>query len=269
MDELLKISDLTFEYDGKRIFDKLNLQLNYNEWYTLINDGNSGATTLVKMISGLFDNYEGEIEFNFLKSNLENLYEIRTRMSVLFSDLDNQILTDNVYDEITFELDNMNYSEDLKEQFINDIDKYTNIKDILNKSINELSLEEKYVVTLASALIIKPKLLILDNTYTLLNKSLRKRLYDIIRIYKDDNKLTILNITNNLEDSLLGDNIIYLKNGEILFNERTEKVYNEKLLTDDTETMPFMVKLSEYLKLYNLVDKNYYELEELVDVLWK
>lgn len=269
MDEILKIVDLTFKYGDKLIFDKLSLLLEYDNWYTLINDSASGATTLVKIISGLLKDYDGDIEFNFLNLNEKNLYEIRTRMSILFDDADNQILTDNVYDEITFELHNMNFGEDLIERYIDDIDKYTGIKSIISKSTAELDHEERCLVLLTSALIIKPKLLIIDETFSSMSKSERANFFNIIKNYNEENKITILNISNNLEDSLVGDYIIYLKDGKISFNERVQKVYDEKLLTEETESLPFIIKISEYLKLYDLTDKNYYSLEEMVEALWK
>lgn len=269
MDEILKITDLSFGYGDLKLIDKLNLLLNYNDWYTLIGKNGSGKTTLIKLICGLIDDYEGQIEFNFLKLTEENLFEIRTRMSILFSNVDDLIVEDNIYDEITFELKNMDYSDDLIEQSIDDINAYTRIKDFINKDIMDLTLEEKYILVLTSALIIKPKLLVIDETFSKLDKNLRKKLYDIINSYREDNKLTVLNITHNLEDSLLGNNIILLENGQIKFNESVRKVFNDKLLTEEDVDLPFIVELSEYLKLYEVTDDNYYSMEELVDAVWK
>ena len=268
MDELLKITDLTFFYDNTKIIDNLNLLLNYNDWYTLVGKNGSGKTTLVKLICGLLDNYEGKIEFNFLNLSEDNLFEIRTRMSILFSNVDDLFVEDNIYDEITFELKNMDYSKELIKQSIDEIDKYTHIKEIIDKDILELTLEEKYILVLTSALIIKPKLLVIDETVSKLSKSLRKRFYGIIRSYKSDNKLTVLNITHNLEDSLIGDNIILLEDGQIKFNESVKKVFDEKLVNEDNADLPFIIELSEYLKLYDVIKENYYDMEELVDAIW-
>ena len=269
MDEILKITDLCFSYGDLKVIDKLDLLLKYNEWYTLIGKNGSGKTTLIKLICGLLDNYEGEIEFNFLKSNKENLFEIRTRMSVLFNNVDDLIVEDNIYDEITFELKNMNYSEELIEQSIDDINVYTHIKDFINKDILDLTLEEKYILVLTSALIIKPKLLIIDEIFSKLSRKLREKLYEIINMYRKDNNLTVLNVTHNLEDSLFGDNIILLNQGKIEYNESVKRVFDEKLLNDENGYLPFTLELSQYLKLYEVIKDNYYEMEDLVDAVWK
>ena len=269
MDEVLRITDLTFDYGDLKLFDSLDLTLNYNEWYTLIGKNGSGKTTLVKLICGLIDNYEGNIEFNFLNLNDENLFEIRTRMSVLFSNVDDLIVEDNVYDEITFEMKNMDYNKELIEQSIEEISEYTHINDFIDKDLSELTIEEKYLLILTSALIIKPKLLIIDETFSKLDKNLRKELYHIINLYRENNKLTVLNISQNLEDSLIGDKIILLEEGKIKFNENVKKVYDEKLITEENYDLPFIVELSEYLKLYEVTKENYYDMEEMVDALWK
>ncbi len=269
MDEILRITDLSFSYDDKKLFDKLNLTLELNNWYTLIGKNGCGKTTLVKIICGLITNYEGEVEYNFLKMNTDNLYEIRSRMSVLFSDVDDLIVEDNVYDEITFELKNMGYSKDLIEQSIDEIDKYTNVKEFMKNELTELDLEEKYLLILTAALIIKPKLLIIDETFSKIDNNLKKKLFSIIESYRENYKLTVLNITHNLEESLIGDKILMLDSGQIKFNESVKKVYDEALLNEDNANLPFVLKLSEYLKLYDVINENYYDMEDLVDALWK
>ncbi|MBP5408256.1 MAG: hypothetical protein J6Y42_03885, partial [Bacilli bacterium] len=65
------------------------------------------------------------------------------------------------------------------------------------------------------------------------------------------------------------NNIILLENGQIKFNESVRKVFNDKLLTEEDVDLPFIVELSEYLKLYEVTDDNYYSMEELVDAVWK
>lgn len=269
MDQILKIKDLIFYYGNYKLFNQVNLTLDYNKWYTLIGKNGCGKTTLVKIICGLLKEYNGAIEFNFLNMNAENLFEIRARMSVLFSNVDDLIVEDNIYDEIVFELKNMDYNNDLIKQSIEEIDKYTRISEFIDKEITELTLEEKCLLVLTSALIIKPKLLIIDETLSKMSKNLKRIIYKIIKSYRKDNKLTVLNITHDLEDSLIGDNIILLDSGKIIFNEPVKKVFDEKLLNENIAKLPFIVELSEYLKLYDVIKDNCYSLEELVDILWK
>lgn len=264
MDELLRITDLSYKKKDT-ILKKINLFIGYNRWYTLIGNNGSGKTTLAHIIVGLIKDYSGDIEFNYMPFNKENLVELRDKMAIVFTNIDDNIVENNVYDEITFELKNMNYDNHFIEKAINEIDKLTNVKEFINKNTLDLTLEEKYMLVLTSVLIKKPKLLILDSCFTDISNSLKKRIYQIIKMYNDNNKITILNISNDIEDALLGNNIILLENKKIAFNETTKKVFNDNLL----KNKPFIVNLSEFLKLYELIDENYFKEEELVDELWK
>lgn len=268
MDDILKIRNLTFGHTTDLLFKDLDLTLKYDQWYTLIGADKSGKTTLVRIISGLIE-CNSDIEFNFLTLNNKNIKRIRTRLSVLFSNINEQIIEDNVYDEIIFELKNMNLSAYEIDNRIKEIAEITGIKEIIDKDINEITEYEKYLVILTAALIIEPKLLIIDQTFDSLKKSERKELYKIISKYRKIHNLTILNITNNLDDSLIGDNIIILESGKIIANASTKSIYDEKLLNEKNSKLPFVIELSEYLKLYELINKNYYSLEDLVDALWK
>ena len=261
MDELLRINDLSY----KKKLKKINLFIGYDRWYTLLGNNSSGKTILVKIIVGLIKDYTGEIEFNYMLLNKENLNEIRDKISVIFTNIDDNIVENNVYDEIAFELKNMNYDKSFIENAIDEIDKLTDIKSIINKNILDLTIEEKYLLVLTSALIKKPKLLILDSCFTNISNSFKKKIYQIIKKYNENNKLTVINITNDIEDALLGNNIILLENKKIAFNETTKKVFNDEMLKEK----PFILNLSESLKLYELIDENYFNKEELVDKLWK
>ena len=77
-------------------------------------------------------------------------------------------------------------------------------------------------------------------------------------------KLTILNITNNLEYSLFFDNLIII-NKKLILCDTLKNAYSLKL---DDYRLPFNVSLSKYLQLYELIDKNYLKMEDLVDDLW-
>ncbi len=264
MDELLKITDLSFKRN-ETILKKVNLFIGYDRWYTLLGKTGSGKTTLVKIIVGLLKDYSGDIEFNYMSLNSDNIREIREKISAIFTCIDDNIVENNVYDEITFELKNMNYNRDFIDEYIDDVDRYTGIKELIGKNVSDLSLEEKYMLVLTTALIKKPKLLILDECFTNISSSFKRKIYKIIKKYNEDNKMTVINITNDIEDSLLGNNIILLENKKIAFNETTKKVFNDGLL----EEKPFILKLSESLKLYELIEDNYFTWEELVDALWK
>ena len=94
----------------------------------------------------------------------------------------------------------------------------------------------------------------------------------ILNILKElnDKGLTILNISHDIEDTLISDTIYVLDKGKIVLSGTKDEVYKEEdLLHNLGFELPFMVELSNRLMFYDLIDHVVYDMEELVDNLWK
>ena len=82
--------------------------------------------------------------------------------------------------------------------------------------------------------------------------------------------LSIINITHDIEQTLISDEIIVLNKGNVLLKGNKEEVFKEeKKLKDLGFKLPFMVELSNRLMFYNLIDHIVYDMKEMVDILWK
>ena len=121
---------------------------------------------------------------------------------------------------------------------------------------------------IASALIHKPKILLLDESIYKLNASDKKLIFKVLKEYQKEYKLTIILITHDLEDTLLSDNILALDKGKIVVYDTKEKIYQDEKLEKLGFNLPFIVKLSHNLMLYDLLDKVYFDSGEVMDKLW-
>ena len=129
-------------------------------------------------------------------------------------------------------------------------------------------MSEKEKVMIASALIHKPKILLLDESIYKLNASDKKLIFKVLKEYQKEYKLTIILITHDLEDTLLSDNILVLDKGKIVMYDTKEKIYQDEKLEKLGFNLPFIVKLSHNLMLYDLLDKVYFDSGEVMDKLW-
>ena len=59
--ELIRLQDLTMEFDGERILDGINLYFNDHEFLTLLGPSGCGKTTILRIICGLETADEGEV----------------------------------------------------------------------------------------------------------------------------------------------------------------------------------------------------------------
>lgn len=101
-----------------------------------------------------------------------------------------------------------------------------------------------------------------------LNASDKKLIFKVLKEYQKEYKLTIILITHDLEDTLLSDNILVLDKGKIVMYDTKEKIYQDEKLEKLGFNLPFIVKLSHNLMLYDLLDKVYFDSGEVMDKLW-
>lgn len=269
MSNAVTIKNLSFSYDNSQIFSNVSLEIPTGKFISLIGANGSGKSTLVKILAGLLD-FKGQIFINELLLNKENINRVRTYLGVIFNNIDNQIISEKVFDNIAFTLSNVGM--DRKEIIDNVIQvaDLLKINDLLNKNIFDLNNMEKTLVNLASVLIYKPSILILDEALDNLDEIERNKILNILKKINIEKKITIINVTQNIEDILFGDSVIILDNGVIVLNDALDKVFkNDKLFSNLGLDLPFMVNLSIKLQYYGLLDKIVYNMEEMVDALWK
>jgi len=243
MENIIEIKKLNFGYKDKMIFENFNLNIKKNSFTTIIGPSGSGKNTLAKLL--LEKNNTNSISFNGSKSIFHVFYDERKKGRVI--------------DEICNKLK-------IEKPLVEKIGKKLKIEEILYKKINELSIDERQYISLIEAFVLKPEVIILNTTLGYLDHFNKEK---ILKILKKINA-TIIHITNDVEDILIGNHVIILNSGKLVFNDKTETILiNKKTLKSVNLDNPFMINLSERLKLYELINKTYYKKEELVDALWK
>ena len=269
MSKAVSIKNLNFNYDSKQIFSNFNLDINSGEFVSLIGPNGSGKSTLIKIIVGLLE-FDGEVYINDLLLNKNNIKQIRKKVGVLLNNVDSQLISNKVFDNIAFPLVNQGISRDKIITSVEDIASKLNIKDLLNKNISEVNNMEKTLINLASVLVYKPEFLIFDEAFENLDKYERDNILTILKNLNKIENITIIDVTQNMEDILFGNMILILDNGKIAQYDSNDKIFdNSKIFSKLGLDLPFMVDLSIKLKYYNLIDRIIYDMEEMVDVLWK
>lgn len=264
---IIKVKSMSFKYDNNYIFKDFDLDIEPSSFVYIIGKNGSGKSTLAKILIGLYQAY-GYITIDGYLLNNSFLKKIRRVFSVCFDNSDDHFIGETVKDDLAFSLENLEYSKEEIESCISNIAKKFKLEDILEKAPDELNSSEKEKIAIASSLIHNPKILLLDESIHKLNASDKKLVFKVLKEYQKEQKLTIILITHNLEDTLYADRIIVLDKGKIVLDDTKEKIYKDDKLEKLGFNLPFIVKLSHNLMLYNLIDKVYFDEKELVDKLW-
>lgn len=261
---IIEVKNLNFKYNQNQIFKDFNLEIKESTFTTLIGLNGSGKSTLIKIISGILD-FEGNIKIDNVPLNNENLNEIRKKIGIVFENYDNKFNHKKVIDNIAENIEN---TKDRKKK-IKELAEYLNITHLIGKNIHDLNESEKGLVMLAKSLVNRPKILILDEAFNRVNDKDKKMVYEKL---KELNKqgMTIINITHDMDDILYGNDVILIDNGNIILKGPKEEVLlEEKVFNKLNLELPFMASLSIKLKYYGLVDRLIFDMNEMVNEIWK
>lgn len=265
--KIIKVKNMSFKYKDNYLFKDFNLELEEATFTTIIGMNGSGKSTLAKILIGLLK-AEGYITIDGYLLNDQFIKKIRRIFSVCTSNSGTHFVGETVRDDLAFTLENLGYYKNEMDILIQNTSKKFKLDNILDKEPSLLTESQMTMVAIASSLIHKPKILLLDETIEKLNSTDKKLVIKLLKEYQKKDKLTIILITHNLEDTLISDKIIVLDNGKIIKEGTKEEIYQDDYLERKGFELPFIVKLSQNLILYDLLDKVYFKETEVMNKLW-
>ncbi|QVK18076.1 energy-coupling factor transporter ATPase [Mycoplasmatota bacterium] len=268
---IIKVNDLYFSYDNKNLaINKLSLEIYEREWVCILGHNGSGKSTLSKLIIGLLVPLKGTVEVNDKVLSEDTVYDIRRDIGIVFQNPDNQFVGSTVLDDIAFGMENQQIS---RKEMKNRIDKFikkVKMQDFLSSEPHMLSGGQKQRVAIAGALALDSKVLFLDESTSMLDPQGRDDIVSLIKELKTDGEKTIVSITHDINEAMLADRIIVMKNGQVVASGLPEDILqDEALMKDCGLDIPMTVKLSNKLKDYDIFDKLYVKEEDLVNSLWE
>lgn len=222
---MLELEHIKKAYDGVTILNDINLQINDGEIVSILGPSGCGKTTLLNLILGLVNADGGKIIFNgndITDTPMEKRgFNIVFQDYALFPNL-------NVIKNIRYGLKNKPGISSEKE--INDLIELLGLKEHLNKRIEQLSGGQKQRVALARTLVMKPKILLLDEPLSALDGVIKESIKAKIREIAREYHLTTVIVTHDPEEALtLSNHVMIINKGSISqFGTPDEIVYTPK-----------------------------------------
>lgn len=180
----LNLRAVSYENEDKEIFNDISLNLGHEEKIAIIGSNGSGKSTLLKIIAGLINPSSGYIEvFHEKMNNLKDFSKYRSDIGYLPQDVTNHFLCPTVIEDVIFSLRAKGVSKEEALIQGEEILKELEITHLENRVIFDLSGGEQKIVALAGLLILKPKILLLDEPNALDEQS-EKRIVEILNSIK-------------------------------------------------------------------------------------
>ncbi|MFH0766844.1 MAG: ABC transporter ATP-binding protein [Bacillota bacterium] len=217
MNEIIKIENLSKQYGELFALRDIDLTLTQGKIIGLLGPNGSGKTTLIKVLTGLLKQYSGKVYINGeLKSN---------DSKALISYLPDQLYFDSWMKIKDLELYFKDLFKDFNEDRFHQLLKRFRIEDRIY--IKKLSKGNQEKLQLALVLARNAKIYIFDEPIGGVDPALRQIILDTI-IADHDPESTILLSTHQIYDvETLFDEVIFLKEGRVLFHKQTAEVIAE------------------------------------------
>lgn len=269
---LIQIQDLTYEYDDFKL-GPLNLEIEKDQWISVIGRNGSGKSTLARLIDGLIEAQSGTVTVDGLEVNEQNVWQIRSQIGVVFQNPDNQFVGANVEDDVAFGLENRQLSHAEMVKRVSESLEAVGMTEFAKHEPSRLSGGQKQRVAIAGILAIRPQIIILDEATSMLDPEGRRELIQLIRHLKDQYHFTVIAITHDIDETVFSDQIIVLDQGKIRMQGCPADVYrNRDQLMDLGLDLPFVEKLKFKLQengLAELKDDEILDEKEMVAKLWQ
>ena len=251
----IDVKNLSYAYSKEGdnpvcILNDLSFSINKGEYVSIIGHNGSGKSTLMKLLIGLFEPLSGEIYIMEEKMDEKSIDRLRLNLGIVFQNPDNQFIGATVKDDIAFGLENHCVPHLEMDPIILEYAKKVGMDKYLDKEPSALSGGQKQRVALASALCMKPNILLLDEATAMLDPKGRREIIDLAHKMKKDNPdMTIISVTHHMDEAYLSDRVIVLNKGQILLDNTPEKVFeNEEIIKRIGLDLPFNIALNKALK---------------------
>ena len=273
MQPIIEMKDLTFRYQEEAqmpALNKVSLNINQGEWIAIIGHNGSGKSTLAKTINGLLLPESGSIKVNGQEINEKNIWEVHRNVGMVFQNPDNQFVGSTVEDDVAFGLENQGVPREEMLVRVRESLEQVRMAEFMRKEPSRLSGGQKQRVAIAGIVALRPNVIILDEATSMLDPEGRLEVIATVKKIKEENNLTVLSITHDIDEAANANRIFVMKKGKLIQEGTPEEIFSqgEKLIELGLD-LPFPERLKSALKARGVdVPEDYMTEEGMVDWLW-
>ena len=194
--------------------DDVSLNIRDGEFFTLLGPSGSGKTTVLRIVAGLTEPDAGEVLIG--GASMRHVPAFERELAVVFQSLA-LFPHMSVSENIAFSLRMRRRSRSEISAAVREVLELMQLPDIGHRKITELSGGQRQRVALARALVYKPRLLLLDEPLSALDRRLREDMQlELTRLHRELG-VTIINVTHDQHEALfVSDRLALMNAGKVV-----------------------------------------------------
>lgn len=219
---MLELKDVSKSFGSNEVLKDINLNIENGDIVSLLGPSGCGKTTLLNLILGLKNVTSGKIIFNNQEIQHQSMqkrgFNIVFQDFCLFPHLD-------AYNNIIYGLKNQKKDPNSKE--VTDLIELLELRPHLRKKIHELSGGQKQRVSIARTVVMKPKILLMDEPLSALDGVIKESIKEMIQKVSKSMGLTTIIVTHDPEEALtMSDKVIVIEDGRIAQSGTPSEIIN-------------------------------------------
>lgn len=234
-EKVLELKDVCFKYDAEKPYtvENINFSINRGEMVSIVGTNGAGKSTIASLICGFNRQNEGQIFVNGEEISSLSIKQRGEKIGFVMQNQNQMISKSIIFDEVALGLKVRNVPKDEIKERVNNALKICGMYPYRNWPISAISFGQKKRVTIASILVMKPEIIILDEPTAGQDYAHYTEIMEFLRKLNREQNLTILMITHDMHLMLeYTDRAIVVSDGHIIADGKSSVILTDEAITE-------------------------------------
>lgn len=270
---IIKTEHLTFRYENtdRDVIRDMNIEIEQGSFVAVLGHNGCGKSTFASHLNAILLPSGGKVWVDGMDTAVEtddSLKNIRKTVGMVFQNPDNQIVATVVEEDVAFALENLGVEPNEMRKRVDETLESVGMSEYAHHATHRLSGGQKQRIAIAGVIVMRPKILVLDEPTAMLDPQGRKDVMQIIKKLHEGGTTVVL-ITHFMDEAVQAQRVVVMNDGQILIDGTPHYVFeNAGLLRSVGLDVPQSTDLMFLLRRHGLrVPLSVLTEEECVKVL--
>ncbi|MBQ4496997.1 MAG: ABC transporter ATP-binding protein [Spirochaetaceae bacterium] len=234
-EKVLELKDVCFKYDAEKPYtvENINFSINRGEMVSIVGTNGAGKSTIASLICGFNRQNEGQIFVNGEEISSLSIKQRGEKIGFVMQNQNQMISKSIIFDEVALGLKVRNVPKDEIKERVNNALKICGMYPYRNWPISAICFGQKKRVTIASILVMKPEIIILDEPTAGQDYAHYTEIMEFLRKLNREQNLTILMITHDMHLMLeYTDRAVVVSDGHIIADGKSSVILTDEAITE-------------------------------------